>query len=575
LRRWKKPLFAGLVLVVLASLLLAFAPSLKLLRSSPINPALPGATQVAVLSFTSANDDANTTAFGRGLTENLTAKLTQLTDRYPLQVVPASEIRAQAVTTAEQASANFGAGLVVEGNLQQAGEKMRVNYTLVDARTRRQLRAGSVTAQIADPFSLQDRVVDSVLNMLDLELSAQDRALLSEHGTMQPAAYDFYLRGRGYLQDYEKPENIDSAITVFNRALERDPNYSLAYAGLGESYWHKYEHTHDNQWLSKSTAACERANTMAPKLADGSICLGMLYNETGNYEKAQRQFQRALELNPTSDDSYRGLGLAYEHLGKFDDAEATYRRAINLRSQDWAGYNWLGSFYASRGRYQDAVQMFAQVVALAPDSFRGHSNLGATYLAWGRYSDAIPLLERSVAIRPTAVALSNLGAAYFYQRRFADAARTYEQALRLDNKNFMIIGNLAEAYYWLAGRHQQAIASYKQAIPLAEQAVRSSPRDPGMLTTLALYYAMVGERSKALRLVRQGVALAPSDPEILLTTALVFAQTGDDEQTVRTLQQAVDAGLNPNRVLDSPSLDRFASQPRIKQLLKQTYLAKK
>ncbi|MCU1308910.1 MAG: serine/threonine protein kinase with repeat, partial [Candidatus Angelobacter sp.] len=573
-RKWRTPALVTLAFLLITALL-AFAPSLKRLISSPRTAASPGATQVAVLSFTSANGDASTSALSRGLAENLTVKLTQLTDRYPLQVVPASEIRAQSVNTVDQANANLGAGLVVEGNLQQSGERMRVNFSLVDAHTRRQLRAGTITAEVNDPFSLEDRVVDSVLKLLDVELAAQDRALITAHTTTQPAAYDFYLRGRGYLQDYEKPENIDSAIAVFNRALDHDPNYALAYAGLGESFWHKYEHTHDSNWLDKSTTACERANTLGPNLANGSTCLGMVYNETGNYEKAARQFQRALQLDPTSDDSYRGLAFAYEHLQNFDDAEAIYRRAISLRPHYWAGYNWLGSFYVSRGRYADAVEMFKQVVALAPDSFRGHSNLGATYLAWGRYSDAVPILERSIAIRPTAVELSNLGAAYFYQRRFPDAARTYEQALRLDSKRFDIVGNLAEAYYWIPGKRPQSIATYKQAIPLAEQAVASNPRDSGMLTTLAVYYAMVGDRTKAARLTRQGVALAPNDPEILLTAALAFAQIRDDDQTLRFVEQSIAAGLNPNRIADSPSLDRFGSNPRLKDLVQQTYVARK
>jgi serine/threonine protein kinase/tetratricopeptide (TPR) repeat protein len=574
LRAWRKPALVGLAsLIVLAMLVLA--PSLKRVISSPRTAASPTATQVAVLSFTSANGDPSIAALSRGLAENLTVKLTQLTDRYPLQVVPASEIRAQSVNTVDQANANLGAGLVIEGNLQQSGERMRVNFSLVDAHTRRQLRAGTITAEVNDPFSLEDRVVDNVLKLLDVELAAQDRALMTAHTTTQPAAYDFYLRGRGYLQDYEKPENIDSAIAVFNRALDHDPNYALAYAGLGESFWHKYEHTHDNDWLTKSTTACERANTLAPNFANGSTCLGMVYNETGNYEKSARQFQRALQLDPTSDDSYRGLAFAYEHLQKFDDAESTYRRAISLRPHYWAGYNWLGGFYASRGRYADAVQMFKQVVELAPDSFRGHSNLGATYLAWGRYSDAIPILERSVAIRPTAVGLSNLGAAYFYQRRFPDAARTYEQALRFDSKNFAVIGNLAEAYYWIPAKRAQAISTYKQAIPLAEQAVASNAHDSGMLTTLAVYYAMVGDRTRAVRLTQQGVALAPRDPEILLTAALASAQLRDDDQTLRFLEQSIAAGLNPNRIADSPSLDRFASNSRLKELVQQTFVARK
>jgi hypothetical protein len=86
---------------------------------------------------------------------------------------------------------------------------------------------------------------------------------------------------------------------------------------------------------------------------------------------------------------------------------------------------------------------------------------------------------------------------------------------------------------------------------------------------------MVGDRTKATRLTRQGVALAPNDPEILLTAALTFAQFRDDDQTIHFLEQAIAAGLNPNRIVDSPSLDRFGANPRLKDLVRQTYVAKK
>ena len=83
------------------------------------------------------------------------------------------------------------------------------------------------------------------MKSLELELAPQERDALTDHGTIRPAAYDFYLQGRGYLRDYQKPESIDSAITVFTKALDQDPDYALALAGLGEAYWQKYRLTRD------------------------------------------------------------------------------------------------------------------------------------------------------------------------------------------------------------------------------------------------------------------------------------------------------------------------------------------
>ena len=162
--------------------------------------------QLAVLPFAPMADDPGSKAFCNGLTETLTAKLTQLTDNYPLQVVPTSEIRTEGVTSVEQARKIFGVGLVLEGSLHSSGNQVRVTYTLVDAKTNRQLHAETVDADVSDAFAVEDRVVDGTLRMLGLSIKSDDRVVLAAHGTGDPSAYDQYLRGRGYLLDYHKHE---------------------------------------------------------------------------------------------------------------------------------------------------------------------------------------------------------------------------------------------------------------------------------------------------------------------------------------------------------------------------------
>src|SRR6266849_8986635 len=234
----------------------------------------PTPIHLAVLPFISTGDDPNTKAFCNGLTETLAVKLTQLTGSYPLQIVPTSEVRAEGITNVEQARKGFGVNLVLEGSLQESGNRVRITYSLVDATSMRQLSADTITADMSDVFGLQDRVVESVVNMLGLQLQGSDRQALVAHGTQEPAAYDFYLRGLGYLQDYHRAENVSSAIALFTRALERDPNYALAYAGLGQAYWAKYDATYEPEWLDQALRSCKQAVALDSESADGHTCLG-------------------------------------------------------------------------------------------------------------------------------------------------------------------------------------------------------------------------------------------------------------------------------------------------------------
>src|SRR6266404_3005530 len=130
-------------------------------------------------------------------------------------------------------------------NIQRAADSIRVNYSLVDTRSHRQVRGGTVTAAAADPFALQDRVFESVALAMELQLAPEERQAPGSQGTTQAAAYDYYVQGRGYLQDYVVPEMVENAVTLFQRALEKDPNYAAATAGLGEAYWRKYQQSHD------------------------------------------------------------------------------------------------------------------------------------------------------------------------------------------------------------------------------------------------------------------------------------------------------------------------------------------
>jgi len=527
--------------------------------------------QLAVLPFTPASNDPSSNAFCNGLTETLTAKLTQLSGNYPLEVVPTSEIRTEGVTSVEQARKNFGVGLVLEGSLHGSGGQVRVTYTLVDAKTNRQIHAEMFDADVNDPFFVEDRVVDGTLRMLGLSIQTNDRVVLAAHGTGDPSAYDQFLRGRGYLLDYHKHENIDSAISAFNRALSLDPKYAEAYAGLGKAYWLGYQEGYGtSEWMQKARSACDQAVARGPRLADAYTCLGNVDRGTGQYENAVDQFQKATTLDPTSDDAFRGLADVYQKLNKISDGEATFRKAISLRPQYWDGYNWLGVFYWQQGRYDDATKMFTEVISLTPDNFRGYSNLGGIYVLQGRYQEAIPMLEKSVSIRPTAQVYNNLGNAYFSMRRFDEAARNFEEGLKFEKNTWLGWGNLGDADYWAPGRRQQASAAYREALRLADEKIRVNARDGRIWAYRATYLAMLDQQKEATESLQRSLSISPKDPDVQFRAALVYNHFGDTGRTLQRLQDALASGATASSVRDTPDFDHLRTDARFQAILRGT-----
>ena len=565
-RSWPRTARIALSLIALSAVATFVLRSGKFSPAAKFSEPMPSRVVLGVLPPTQNNDSVQL-AFDTGLADTLNSRLGELSARHSLSVIPMNAMMEKRVTTIDGAREQFGVNLALALNTQRAAGDVRVNYALVDARSHQQVRSGTITASQADPFALQDQVFEKVAAALELELAPQEKQSLATHGTAQPAALDFYTQGRGYLQDYVIPEKVESAITLFGRALEKDPNYAAATAGLGEAYWRKFQHTHDQQWFDATLSTCQKASQLGPNLAAAHSCLGRALTSQGSYEKSAEQYRRALDLDPSSDDAYFGLATAYEKLGRLEEAEKLYKQAITVRPAYWATYNWLGNFYMSHARYEEAATMFSQVISLAPDSFIGFSNLGGVRVLQGKYAEAIPFFERSLSIRPTALALSNLGTARFQMRRYAESAKDFEGAVKLDPKDYELWGNLGDAYYWTPGRRAEASGAYGTAINLGEENLRHNPRDAQLLAYLGQYHAMRSERKPALDNIGAALRLAPKSPDVLLTSAIVYQQLGDSGRALNVLEKAVALGIAPETLRDTPNFSALSNNPRFLALI--------
>jgi serine/threonine protein kinase/tetratricopeptide (TPR) repeat protein len=514
-----------------------------------------------------SSGDASQSAFDSGLADTLNSRLGDLSANHPLVVIPMNSTIEKRATTVDAARQIFGVSLVLVLNVQRAAGNVRVNYALVDPRSHHQVRSGTITADASDPFGLQDRVFESVAADMELQLAPHEKQSLTAHGTTEPAAYDFYVQGRGYLQDFVVPEKVESAIILFGRAREKDPAYAAAIAGLGEAYWRKYELTHETKWADEAILNCQKAADLGANLASAHTCLGRVFRAKGNYEKAVEQYRRALQLEPANDAAYGGLAAAYEQLGRSGEAEQLYQQAFAARPAYWATSNWLGLFYMAHARYEEAATMYERVISLAPDSFTGYYNLGAVRILQGKYSEAIPLLERSLSIRPTADALTNLGTAYFQMRRYADSASNFESAVKLDPNNYVMWGNLADAYYWAPGRRSESMAAYGTAIALGQDNLRRNPHDAQLLGYLGEYHAMRGEKKPALSGLAASLRLQPKNPDLLFTAAITYQQLGDSKSALDALEKAVASGVSAEMLRDTPNFDALRDNPRFLRLM--------
>ena len=525
---------------------------------------LPEQKNLVVLPFQSIAADAQDQAYCSGLTETVTTKLAGLPS---LEVPPTSEIRQHKVDSIERARTELGASLVLEASWQHAGDDVRINLSLIDTHSAKQLRTDTITAQAKDLFALQDRVVSSAVDMLNVRVQPEQAQELTAHGTTVIGAYDFYLQGLGYLQRSDQPQNADNAAALFQSALKEDPNYALAQAGLGRSYLLKYDNTKQKQWIGSASQECERAVSLDAERAAGHECLGRVYELTGQYEKATNQFRSAVEKEPKNDDAYGGLARIYEQSGQLLAAEQAYQEAIRLRPAYWVNYVQLGNFYNRHGNYEKAVPMFQRVTALTPDNRWGYTNLGVVYYQLGRLDEAAAMWRRTLEIRPDATAYSNLGVISFFTGHYAESVRTFEKATELEPQSYLMWGNLADAYRWAPGQKDRANATYARAIGLAQQALDVNPRDTDALTSLALYEAKSGEPQKARQLIGRALAIAAKNVDLLGWAAEVYAVTGEEQNALDCLKSAVQGGYPRFEIEANPEFAGLRNNPRYREIM--------
>ncbi len=556
-----------LAILVVAVIFLLLQPSGRRFLSGWLTVApVPSVKHIVVLPFTVVGESPNYAAFCDGLMETLTSKLTQMEQfQGALRVVPSSEVRERAILSVKQARKSFGVTLAVTGSIQRLDSKIRMTLNLVDTKSERQLRSTLIDASLTNVSALQDSTVINLATMLELQLQPDARRFLTAGGTSKPDAYDYYLHGRGYLQHYENSVFIDTAIDLFRKALVADPQYALAHAGLGEAYWRMYKITKESKWVDQAIKSSLKALEINDQLAQVHVTLGMIHEGTGQYNEAVEEFQKALQLDPVNYDACHGLATAYEDLNRIDDAEKTYLRAIKLKPDDWIGYYDLAYFYVMYGRLDDAITQLNEASSLAPYAVVPFNDLGALYFYLEDWEKARIMWEGVLQIEPSYAASSNLGALYYMDRRYADAIRMYKSALDIDDRNYAVWGNLAQAYYMLPDGKTKASELFRKAADMAEEQRKVNPRDAIVLADLATYNVKLGDPEQAALLIKRALSLAPDNVELMARAGIVYEEMGNRDAALEWIIKSVDHNYPIGTLKRLPELEQLFADPQFKE----------
>jgi serine/threonine-protein kinase len=458
----------------------------------------------------------------------------------------------------------LGVAFVVQGRLAVEGTRARTVLRLRSAAdTDGQSREFEGEAE--DALAAAESMADWIASSVGVRGRRARPASPARRAAMEP-----YLRGRAYLEGWDVERNCARAEEAFREAMERDPSFAEAHAGLALALFKDYEETRKPDRVPRAEKAAERALSLAPHLPEGHLAQGVVQLGRGLSAEAAITLQRAQDFAPADDVIVRRIAEAYANTRRRAEAEDLFRRAISLRPDYWENHNALGHFLAGQGRYQEAKGPFREVVRLRPGSDIGYTNLAGMHIYRGEWDEAVPFLETAIVKHATAQAHNFLGMVHYARGRFAEAAAQFELASRAGSEHLAYRGNLGDAYRQL-GKRKEAEAAYAEAIRMGRRQLDVNPSDGETRAGLGMFLAGSGHCPEARGDLATTLRTHPGSPTVHYYAAVAYAICGDRalarDETVKAIEDGalVDVSSNPDLrpLLADPAVKRALAGARV------------
>lgn len=488
------------VVIALAAAATVIVTSYFLLRSRSDAAASPFKT-VAVLPFKPIMASTRDESLELGMAETL---ITSLAGIKQIVVRPMSAVRKYTDLQQDpsQAGRELQVDAVLDGSIQKDSDRVRVSVRLIDARSGALLWAEQFDENFTDIFNLQDSISRRVTNALKLRLSGDEQTQLTKRQTNDPEAYQLYLQGH-YLYTKRDTDNVKKSLAYYQRAIERDPRFALAYVGLAESNLTLLGMTtlSTQEAIPKAIAATTKALELDPSLAEAHNTLAEIkYQYEYDWTGAEKEFNLALKLNANASFIHLAYGWYLMVSGRFNEAHGEMERAQMLDPSSTIINRSRGRLLYIRRQFDQAIVHYQKIIELEPEFGPNHWSLGQVYAQKGMYAEAADEFLKSRKfgrqLRPEDVArLEGFRTAFivsgwhgFFQKITADfeerAKTAYVAPIQIAT-GYARQGKVEQALDWMEKGvevRDPAIVSLK--VEPAYDGLRASPRYTKLLQRL-------------------------------------------------------------------------------------------
>jgi serine/threonine-protein kinase len=459
---------------------------------------------IAVLPFVNQSGDPNAEYLSDGIPETITYSLSQLPNLKVTARNSAFRYKGKDIDS-QTVGRELGVQAVLSGRLTQRGDSLMVSAEVVDTNSNRLLWGGQYSRKLSDILAVQEEIAKEISEKLRLSLTSEQQKQLTTGSTVSSEAYQLYLKGR-YFWNKRTGDATNKSIEYFNQAIEKDPNYALAYAGLADSYviLTGYTPTSGKEAYPKARVAATKALELNDKLAEAYTTRAYIkaYFDW-DFANAERDFKRSIELNPNYPTARQWYGEYLSAMGRHAEAIDELKKAQELDPLSLIINKELGTAFSFAGQHDQAIEQLRKTLDMDSGFVPAHRDLGIAYTEKGKYGEAIAELEKALVLeKDNAFSLTALSYTYAVSGKREDAQRLLDQLIEKSKKFYVPPTFIASVYAGLGDKDQ--------AFQWLEKAYND--RDEGLVyLKIAKPWVRLSSDPRFVNLVRR-VGLPQQDP---------------------------------------------------------------
>ena len=522
---------------------------------------------VAVLPFVNLDNEEGGDYFSLGLSEELINALAKVPGLYVASRT-SSFIFDNKVDDPREIAQKLRVATILEGSVRKQGDKVRITAQLIDGMNNFHLWSETYDRELADIFHIQEEIASAVALELVGVLKPDVFQFFVEANAATLDVYDFYLRGLNYIRQPATAASLESARSLFERALEDDPDYAQAYAALCEVSLQEYLLFRAPSHIDVAESDCHKALELDAGARDVIFALGELYRATGDFDRSEETFNELLQRRPTPR-ALVGFAKTKVAQGEFAPAESAFRSAIDREPGNWHHSVAFARFLYRRGRYEEALVLLERVVELSPDNAEAYLLIGACQDYLGDMDASLAATLKSIELFPSRAGYRDLGLAYSYMGNYELAVVAFERAVKLGPDDHYAWSSLANAYAMLGDMEDASREAYDRATVAAEAVLRRNPRDWVTMSRLAVYNVLTGATELGLSRIRTAVAEGSQLSDVHYHDATIRWHLGQQEQTLDAIERAIATGAPVRMIANDPQFADLHDNEHFQKLVGQ------